>query len=275
MIPLAETELTAQILLAQYRGALSREIADTIQLLYKASQIDEKKRESLFDETLQKIETLLTSYEIGKRLIVPFRVVLVGRVNSGKSSLLNAILGFERAIVSPVLGTTRDLVSAKTIMNGWSILFVDTAGIRETQCVIEQEGIKRTRETLIDSDLILHVIDMSEKREEETPEIHSRFPHSNVIRVFNKMDIVVSGANVVPDSRANDLFVSAKTGQGLDVLYQTILKKLTPDFYKNAVPFLFPVVFNQRQCDALFSARRLLLSREWNLSALLLKEICR
>ncbi|MDR1382921.1 MAG: 50S ribosome-binding GTPase [Planctomycetaceae bacterium] len=196
----------------------------------------------------------------------------MGQVNSGKSSLLNAILGFERAIVSPIHGTTRDLVSAKTVINGWSVLFVDTAGIRETQCVIEQEGIKRTHETLIDSDLILHVIDVSEKNNEKTTtEIPPTFPHSNIIRVFNKVDIAAFDENMFLDSNEDDLFISAKTGRGLDILHQTIFKKLLPNFCKNTEQILLPMVFSQRQHNALLSVQQLLLSRKFDSLLLLLE----
>jgi tRNA modification GTPase len=274
LLPFAETELTSQILLAQYHGALSREIAGLIQILQEALQTDEKRCEPFFHDALQKIETLLASYEIGKHLTIPFRIVLVGQVNSGKSSLLNAILGFERAIVSPIFGTTRDLVSAKTVVNGWSVLFVDTAGIRETQDAVEQEGIKQTYETLADSDLILHVIDMSEKINEKTMEIHLVFPHSNVIRVFNKIDLVVPDENAFVDSCGNDVFVSAKTGWGLETLHQAIFKKILPSFYENTEQFFLPIVFSRRQYDALFSARQLLLSRTLDLLLQLLKNFC-
>src|SRR5581483_8220486 len=103
-------------------------------------------------------ELLRTSRE-GQILRRGIRVAIVGRPNAGKSSLLNLLLGHSRAIVSPIPGTTRDTIEETANVRGLPVVFIDTAGLRDSDDVIEIEGVRRSRETLSRADLILHVLD--------------------------------------------------------------------------------------------------------------------
>ncbi|MCL2348875.1 MAG: 50S ribosome-binding GTPase, partial [Planctomycetaceae bacterium] len=161
-LALAETEFTAKLLLAQYHGGLSEKIKHWTQEQQRWQQKILNRETVVPDaglsETISEIETLLDSYRFGKHLVSPFRVALVGPVNSGKSTLMNAIVGYQRAITSPVSGTTRDPVSAKTMIDGWPMMLTDTAGLRETDNPIEREGIRQAGRMIDEADLILHVL---------------------------------------------------------------------------------------------------------------------
>lgn len=146
----AMTRRTAGHLLDQRNGALVREIAQIRQCL--ASDPEEAAR---------RLTRLLDSSDVGQRLTTPWRIALVGRPNVGKSSLLNAMLGYARAIVYDQPGTTRDLVSASTAVNGWPIDFVDTPGIRDAADPLEREAIRRAERQLATADRRILVVDAS------------------------------------------------------------------------------------------------------------------
>ena len=133
-------------------------------------------------------------------------VVLAGPPNAGKSSLLNALLEENRAIVSDIPGTTRDSIEAWIDLDGWPIRLVDTAGLRESADEVEGEGVKRAEELLLKADLVLWM---------GTPSFVSRLP-SRVLRLHPKCDL----------GRGDGLNVSAKTGEGLDELKRAIVAKL-------------------------------------------------
>ena len=127
----ARTRRTAAILLDQYAGALRRAI-DEIRATWIAT---------IWPRAEQGISALLRRAQFGRHLIEPWRVVVAGAPNVGKSSLVNALLGYSRAIVHPTPGTTRDLVTAPTVIDGWPVQLIDTAGLRATEDPLEQSGI--------------------------------------------------------------------------------------------------------------------------------------
>ena len=110
------------------------------------------------------IDQLLATANEGQLVRKGIRVAIVGRPNAGKSSLLNQLLGHDRAIVSDIAGTTRDTISEEAQIRGIPVVFVDTAGLQETEDVVEQEGVRRSRASLGQADLVLHVLDASEPR---------------------------------------------------------------------------------------------------------------
>ena len=216
LLPLADTELTAKLLLAQYHGALSRRI----------NQLNDLLADNAVHEAVAILDSLLASYESGRHLTTPFRVGLIGPVNVGKSSLMNALVGFNRSITSQIAGTTRDAVSAKTVVAGWSVMLIDTAGIRETSNPIEQEGISRMQTVMTESDFLLSITDACDVQTVRHPQIIDIASTTPVLHVVNKIDLVDDHTALqfrdVPDT----VPVSALTGMGLDQLNEALINKL-------------------------------------------------
>jgi len=164
------------------------------------------------------LQELLGGARQGRLLRDGIVLAIIGRPNAGKSSLLNALSGQESAIVTDIPGTTRDVLREQIDLDGIPVHVADTAGIRDTDDVIEAEGVRRAREALEGADIVLLVEDASVP-DEEHRELHAELPsHATVIRVANKVDLlgVDTGAD---DDRA---WISAKTGQGLPALRQRI-----------------------------------------------------
>jgi tRNA modification GTPase len=163
------------------------------------------------------LEKLLATARHGRVLRAGVRTVLSGAPNAGKSSLLNRLLGFERAIVSPVPGTTRDTLEEVVMLRGWSLRLVDTAGLREGGDALEQLGMARTLLQLEDADLILQVFDA--QNPPPSPPSHS---DAKVLRILNKVDL---GQH--PDWAATDAVkVSCLTGEGMEALETAIAATL-------------------------------------------------
>lgn len=148
-------------------------------------------------------------------------VVLSGKPNAGKSSLLNALLGRKRAIVHHVPGTTRDVIEESLLVEGIPLRLADTAGLRVATDDVEQEGIVRTRDLMKQADINLHLIDAVTATDEELAAIPQ---DARSIFVLTKSDLLLTAAN--NQCREDRVFVSAQTGAGLDQLTQAILKKL-------------------------------------------------
>ena len=170
---------------------------------------------------------------------------MAGKPNAGKSSILNALAGQETAIVTSIAGTTRDVLREKINLDGVPLNIVDTAGLRETEDVVEQQGVIRAWNEIEKADAILYVVDCcntsAESLEQLWPEYFARFSQQqhNIIRIFNKQDLLKSPA-VAFDPNDKAIGVSAKTGEGLSDLKQLILSS----------------VGYQHQAEGAFSARR-------------------
>jgi tRNA modification GTPase len=162
----------------------------------------------------QQLAALLGRARQGRLLRDGIVLAIIGRPNAGKSSLLNALSGEETAIVTEIPGTTRDVLREQVDLDGIPVHVADTAGIRETDDVIEAEGVRRARAALEGADIVLLVEDAS-RPDEEHRELHGELPpHATVIRVANKVDLLAPGA-AAEDGRVP---ISARTGQGLDCL---------------------------------------------------------
>lgn len=159
------------------------------------------------------IDNALSRYTAVRAIRSGFNIALVGDTNVGKSSLFNAILGSNRAIVSDIPGTTRDVVSASLDIGGYLVNLSDTAGLRETSDTIEKIGIERTQSEIENANLILRVIDGTKKT--KTPQLSD-----NEILVINKSDL--SDTKSIPDA----IHISAKTGFGIDTLISVIKEKI-------------------------------------------------
>jgi tRNA modification GTPase len=161
-----------------------------------------------------RIESLLATAESGRVLREGVRVAIVGPPNAGKSSLLNRLLGMERAIVSPIPGTTRDTIEEAACLRGILFRLTDTAGLRETDDPVEREGVERARRTIEQADLVLHIVDASIDFQE--PALRER-----EILVANKVDLLSCDENLP----AAAIKVSSKTGEGLAELVEAMLRE--------------------------------------------------
>ena len=262
----SETERTAAILLQQHAGVLSRRLATVSQQL----------RDRQPDAALQRLNALLDSWPIGKHLTQPWQVVVAGAPNVGKSSLVNALLGFQRSIVSSQAGTTRDLVVADTAIDGWPIRLIDTAGLRPGPVGVEEQGIALARQQLRSADLVLEIRDTSvETGASASDTSTSGWPgespcvfaeQASVLTVWNKSDLVGSNR-----ATPTELSTSAVTGSGIGLLIDAIGQQLVPCPPAESAPILF----TPRQRDAVGKAIDHVRHNQLDRAAEALSESCR
>lgn len=176
-----------------------------------------KKRLAL---VLEKIEKMMQTFSDGKVLQEGIHLCLVGAPNVGKSSLMNALLGFDRAIVTQIAGTTRDLLEENLLLGGLHFHLTDTAGIRETEEVIEQEGIRRSFQAIEKADLALILLDATRDLSLEEQELIKAIPEEKRLIVWNKIDLAPI------NSSASSIAISAKTKEGIDLLKKAIEEKI-------------------------------------------------
>lgn len=169
---------------------------------------------------------LLESWDEGHLLRDGASVAIVGKPNAGKSTLLNALLGKERAIVTPIPGTTRDTIEEQIVIDGYPVRLIDTAGLRDSSCEIESEGIRRTKDILSHSDLIIYVIDGSLPYDQDDEIQFKALPKSKAILAVNKTDIHNNNTNEPFASNQSAIFISAARLEGLEALKRAIIKHL-------------------------------------------------
>jgi len=213
----ATTERVAKILLDQYRGALEAALR----------RIDSHLGHAEPAAALAGLRELARWSPLGRKLVSGFRVVLAGPPNVGKSSLANALAGYQRSVVAATPGTTRDVVTTRLALDGWPVELSDTAGLRGEADELERQGIDRTRETLDAADLVLWLMDSS-----VSPAVPSPLPEALV--VVNKID--QPPAWPVP---ADAVAASATTGQGLDDLIGAVVARLVPEAPSPGTPLPF------------------------------------
>ncbi len=195
-------------------------------------------------------ELLSTAHE-GQVLRRGVRAVIVGRPNVGKSSLLNRLLGHDRAIVSPIPGTTRDTIEETANVRGIPVVFVDTAGLREAADAIEGEGVRRSRQALARAELILHVLDASQPLDDEDRRFLVESAARTQIVVCNKADLPQRlDPALLP--KAKTVQVSCATGQGLEALKDAIRHSVWSGEIQAE---MLQVTINARHQDALRRAR--------------------
>lgn len=174
-------------------------------------------------ESRNDLDRLLSSFSEGKIFREGLRVVIAGRVNVGKSSLLNALLRHARAIVTPIPGTTRDLIEESLEIQGIPIVAIDTAGLRETDDPVEQAGVELSRQSIESADLILLVIDAREGLHDSDSALLTQLSGRPVIIVANKVDLLFpSAAEEDRAGSAKVVYTSASTGQGIEELENAI-----------------------------------------------------
>ena len=205
------------------------------------------------DETVAFIDRLLATADEGQLLRRGIRAAIIGRPNAGKSSLLNQLLGHDRAIVSAIPGTTRDTIEEAANIRGIPVVFIDTAGIRESADEIEAEGVRRSEVSLSRADLVLHVIDSGEPLHATDEQRLAAGGGRRRIVVLNKVDLPGRlPAESVRGLGEGQVRISCTTGQGIEELKDAI-KSL---FWSGAVTNeSLQVMINARHQDALRRAR--------------------
>ena len=275
-IDLAQAEAVADVIqstneyalkssVSQLTGSVSRKIRQIREkILYEIafieSALDDPEHISLdgyprrlleaLEPVIKQVERLLSSCDDGRVMSEGIKTVILGKPNAGKSSLMNVLLGEERAIVTEIAGTTRDTLEEHIYLQGISLNVVDTAGIRDTEDVVEKIGVERAMKAAEDSDLIIYVVDGSRTLDENDKEIMEFIKGRRAIVLLNKTDLKLavdkeqlekmSGHAVIP--------VSAKEEQGIEALEEEI-KRL---FYHGEISFNEQVyITNMRHKEAL------------------------
>ncbi|MDK2921352.1 MAG: tRNA modification GTPase [Desulfonauticus sp.] len=231
-IPLAQQKLSG--LLKEKISSLRANLEEIKQHFCLAVDFPEEELEILpptqlspqIKTILREIQELITNYEQKHIYQDGALVVLTGRVNAGKSSLLNALIGKERALVTPIPGTTRDYLEESINLKGLPVRLVDTAGLRETQDEVENLGLKRGWELLKQCDLCLLLIDIEEEWSEFEDKVLESIEQEKIILVINKIDKTETKPLWLNQCKLEPIFLSAKTGKNLNLLTEQILKKL-------------------------------------------------
>jgi len=170
-------------------------------------------------DVIANLEQLQKTAEIGRILRDGVKTAIIGRPNAGKSTLLNALLSEDRAIVHEVAGTTRDILTERVVVNGVPLVLMDTAGIRETDDPVEKIGVEKTLQAAEDAELVLYVVDITQGTCAEDEEILKRLGDKPTIVLLNKCDL---SATCHCNDEASVIRVSTLTGQGMDALYERI-----------------------------------------------------
>ena len=235
----SSTQATHQMAMSQMRGQFSQELKDLQgQLLHLTSLLEleldfndqdvefanRKELAELMDKIEKHIKDLADSFQMGNAIKNGVPVAIIGAPNVGKSTLLNALVGEERAIVSNIQGTTRDLIEDTTQIGGITFRFIDTAGIRSTQSKLERMGIERSIQAAEKAKIILLLTESNQP----FPDIDFR-DDQIVMQVINKCDMTLPSSSYLyhrqPDSRL--FHISAANGDGLDILRQALVKEVS------------------------------------------------
>jgi tRNA modification GTPase len=215
--------------------------------------LDEAAVQQNLSAVLAEVSTLLATAEQGERLRTGLKVAIVGRPNVGKSSLLNAWSRTDRAIVTDLPGTTRDVVESHLVVGGIPVQVLDTAGIREATDQVEQIGIERSRRAAQAADLVLLTIDATAGWTEADQALYDLVQDRPLIVVINKRDLVDEAVTIpLPDANVPTVYTAAAQNQGIDALENAILKAIHAD--QIALGNL-EFTLNQRQAAALTEAQ--------------------
>lgn len=249
----AQTVGSARQAIRQLRGEFSKQLQpvkddllDVIVILESALEFVEDDLPEVQSENVKlrltqiasESEKLAATFKAGRLIREGLRVALVGRPNVGKSSLFNALLGSDRAIVTGIAGTTRDQIHERFTIGDIPISLIDTAGLRETTDTVESIGVERSKATMADADIVVVMLDAAEEITEEDHEILDSAKELNYIVVLNKIDKVpshdIDGIIAGEDSKLAHLRskitpLSAKIGEGLEDLKSAIVRPFSPE----------------------------------------------
>lgn len=264
----AKTEVSMKAAVQQSKGRLSREInvlcdnllnvlaaiEHTVDFTEDDEEIDPTVTENIkrkVEEFLQNTNNLLETAEEGKIIREGLSMVIVGKPNVGKSSLLNVLLNEKRAIVTDIAGTTRDVIEEYINLDGIPIKIVDTAGIRDTEDVVEKIGVEKSREKINEADLIVLMLDMSRDLDDEDREIIESVKGKKYICILNKVDLKTKLNDKIVDGLENKIEISTVTGFGIDALKE----KIKEMFFNGNIDTESIIITNTRHKQALFRAK--------------------
>lgn len=285
----SDNEANHQIAMQQMRGGFSNEISKLREELLNFASLIELELDfaeedvafadrKAFEELLTRIEfvlkRLIDSFAVGNVIKNGIPVAIVGEPNVGKSTLLNALLNEERAIVSDIAGTTRDTIEDELVIDGIGFRFIDTAGIRETKDVVESIGIQKTFEKIEQAQVVLYLVEsLMSNVESIAPhinEIKQAHPEKPIIVIFNKVDLLsenkikeISSLVSTFDFRLSTIFISAKQKVGIDELKNTLLSFVNTGALRNNET----IVTNSRHYDSLLKALEEIQKVKWGLDA--------
>ena len=282
----SDNEASHQIAMQQMRGGFSNEIAKLREeLLNFASLIEleldfaeedvEFADRTQFHDLLERIEfvlkRLIDSFAVGNVIKNGIPVAIVGEPNVGKSTLLNALVNEERAIVSDIAGTTRDTIEDELVINGIGFRFIDTAGIRETQDHVESIGIQKTFEKIEQAQVVMFLVDSTELTMEslerlkvEVEKIKNKYPQKALLTIFNKKDKLEESLLQNLESQIeNSIFISAKQKVGIEELKNELMSFVNTGALRNNET----IVTNTRHYDSLLKALEEIQKVKWGLDS--------
>ena len=272
----SDNEASHQIAMQQMRGGFSNEIMQLRQELLNFASLIELELDfaeedvafadrTQFRELLNRIEfvlkRLIDSFAVGNVIKNGIPIAIVGEPNVGKSTLLNALLNEERAIVSEIAGTTRDTIEDELVIGGIGFRFIDTAGIRDTEDVVESIGIKKTFEKIEQAQVVLYLFDSLKFKVQsseyilEIEKIKNQFPLKPLVVIINKLDLmtefeVSTIGNELESLNIKLIFISAKENIGVDELKNQLLSFVNTGALRNNET----IVTNTRHYDSLLKA---------------------
>lgn len=268
----SDNEASHQVAMQQMRGGFSSEIAKLREeLLNFASLIeleldfaeedvefaDRSQFKALVDRITFVLKRLIDSFAVGNVIKNGIPVAIVGEPNVGKSTLLNALLNEERAIVSEIAGTTRDTIEDEISIGGIGFRFIDTAGIRETKDVVESIGIKKTFEKIDQAQVVIYLFDSSKSISDlktiqlEIEKIRNKYPQKPLLIIANKIDRLDDIQLALLQTEIEGIqLLSAKTGFGVEQLTHSLLELINTGALRNNET----IVTNSRHYDALLKA---------------------
>ncbi len=276
----SDNEASHQIAMQQMRGGFSNEIMQLRQELLNFASLIELELDfaeedvafadrTQFRDLLNRIEfvlkRLIDSFAVGNVIKNGIPIAIVGEPNVGKSTLLNALLNEERAIVSEIAGTTRDTIEDELVIGGIGFRFIDTAGIRDTKDVVESIGIKKTFEKIEQAQVVLYLVDGSRLSVDgkldailvEVGKTRNQFPQKPILIIINKMDLISPDIITKIDSKLTTnnqqlttIYISAKENIGVDNLKNQLLSFVNTGALRNNET----IVTNTRHYDSLLKA---------------------
>lgn len=262
----AKTELSMKSAMMQSKGALSKEIGElrkyllnVLALIEYAVDFTEDDEDIVDDDliaqikdsitkTITRINSLLKNADEGKIIRDGLNIVIVGKPNVGKSSLLNSLLREKRAIVTDIPGTTRDIIEEYINLDGIPIKITDTAGIRDTEDTVEKIGVERSKEKIEEADLVILMLDTSRALDDEDRVIIDAINDKKYIALLNKVDLECKLSEEVITSLNRTIEISAKTGFGIENLKEEI-KNL---FFNGEIDSESLIISNTRHKQALY-----------------------
>ena len=271
----SDSKASHQIAMQQMRGGFSNKIEDLreqllnfaslieLELDFSEEDVEFANRDDfkkLITQIIQILKHLIDSFSAGNVLKNGIPVAIVGEPNVGKSTLLNALLNDEKAIVSHIAGTTRDAIEDDITIQGVTYRFIDTAGLRDTENHVEKIGIQKTYENIEKAQLVLHLLDSSKfqvsglrfkELESRIKELNKKYPDKKIITVLNKVDLLTDEENQKLQTQNQKLLMlSAKNKFGLDALIQNLTDLANTGILSNNQT----IVSNSRHFEALNNA---------------------